>query len=93
MEMEEAAETRSLTLADVLAEQERTVRRLRQRVLRYTAEVENKVSRVEQVVHAGDFAVLNDLGELQQSATGFDVAVAALVTANDALELLRKVRS
>jgi hypothetical protein len=79
------------TLADALRAQENTVRRLRARVLRYAGQVEGKAAAVAKIANDGNFRSLNDLGELQQLATGFDAAIAALYTASEALETFKQV--
>jgi len=44
------------------------------------------------VLESGDLAQFNDLGELQGAGSALDSAIAALYTANEALELLKMVQ-
>jgi hypothetical protein len=81
----------SLSMADALAEQARIVRRLSTRVLKYTGQIESTLASVRQSVEAGDLDRLNDLGELQSAATGYEAAVGALSQAHEALKLMKTI--
>jgi hypothetical protein len=84
---------KQFSVGDALVAQERTVRRLRARVLRYAGQVEEKAAAVAKIAKDGNPYALNDLGELQQLAAGFDAAIAALCTAHEALELITGISS
>ena len=84
--------TQNLTLADARTEAERVVRRLTSRVKGKLLIVEQHAATIRKVLESGDLAQFNDLGELQGAGSALDSAIAALYTANEALELLKMVQ-